>query len=347
MVQPIPRRWPVPAVWLRIRGESGRTVIMARSFSATDTLGLEMNENPDRVEISCESCGAKVVVEPLERTSRCPYCDSPSVLDRPATVDRPDPVFAIGFTVDRHRAESLVRAFLRRKRLAPPGLAAAAAEKVQGVYVPAYLYSAVAVSRYAARIGEDYWVTETSRDSKGRTQTRRKRKTELRDLRGPHRVYLGDVLVTASRGVSNDELETAEPYDLDELRRYTQGLVAGWSAEEPSLTRRESLELARGESTAKVGQLLRAFLPGDSVRGLDYETEFEEESADLTLLPMWVFAVRYAPEKPPIRLLVNGQTGEVWGKVPTSWTKIGIIAAVVLGLLTLPILVAMIAGLLG
>jgi len=306
-----------------------------------------MVESPGKVEISCESCGARVVVEPLQRTSRCPYCDSPSVLDRPATEDRPDPVFAIGFSVDRKRAESLVRDFLRRKKLAPFGLGRAVAERGQGVYVPAYLYSALAVTRYAARIGEDYWVTETVRDSKGRTQTRRKKKTELRDLRGPHWVYLGDVLVTASRGISNDELESAEPYNLGELRRYTQGLVAGWSAEEPSLTRRESLELARRESTAKVGHLLRAFLPGDSVRSLDYQTEFEEESADLTLLPMWVFAVRYDPGKPPIRLLVNGQTGEVWGRVPTSWAKIGIIAALVLGLLSLPVLVAMIAGLLG
>ena len=302
---------------------------------------------PEHFEISCESCGAKVIVEPLQRTSRCPYCDSPSVVDRPATEDRPDPVFAIGFSVERKRAEGLVRAFLRRKKLAPFGLERAAAEKVQGVYVPAYLYSALAVSRYGARIGEDYWVTETTRDSKGRSQTRRKRKTELRDLRGPHRVYLGDVLVTASRGITNDELECAEPYDLDELRRYKPGLVAGWNAEEPSLTRRESLELARGESTAKVGRLLRVFLPGDSVRGLDYQTEFEEENADLTLLPMWVFAVRYDPEEPPIRLLVNGQTGEVWGKVPTSWAKIGIVAAVVLGLLALPVLVATVAGIFG
>jgi len=300
----------------------------------------------DRVEVSCESCGAKVVVEPLQRTSRCPYCDSPSVIDRPATADRPDPVFAIGFAVDQKQADGLVRAFLKRKKMAPFGLARAFAEMVQGVYVPAYLYSAVASSSYAARIGEDYWVTETTRDSKGRTRTRRKRKTELRDLRGSHRTYLGDVLVTASRGVSNEELESAEPYDLDELKRYAPGLVAGWSSEEPSLTREDCLALARRESAAEVGRLLREFMPGDSVRGLDHQTTFEDESADLTLLPMWVFAVRYSQEKPPIRLIVNGQTGEVWGRVPTSWRKIGLVVAVVLGLLAVPILVAMIAGLL-
>lgn len=297
-------------------------------------------------ESSCESCGAKVIVGPLERTARCPYCDAPSVIDRPATADRPDPVFIIGFAVDRNRAGALVRAFLKRRKLAPFGLERAAAEKVEGVYVPAYLYSALAVSTYTARIGEDYWVTETVRDSKGRTRTRRTRKTELRDLEGPHRSYLGDVVVTASRGISNEELEAAEPYNLEELRRYTAGLVAGWLAEEPSMSRDESRALARGESTARVNGILRAFMPGDSVLGLDHRTEFENESSDLTLLPMWVFAVRYAPDKAPVRLLVNGQTGQVSGKVPTSWLKVGLIAAVLFGLLAVPALVAVIAGLL-
>jgi DNA-directed RNA polymerase subunit RPC12/RpoP len=346
MVQPTPYWWPVSGVCPRIRGGAARTVVMTHPFSAPATLGHDMDEVSDRVEISCTSCGAQVVVEPLERTARCPYCDSPAVVDRPATRDRPDPVFGIGFAADRKQAEGLVRAFLGSKKLAPSGLARAAAEKVEGVYVPAYLYSAVAFSSYAAHIGEDYWVTETVRDSRGRTSTRRRRKTELCELRGPHRTYLGDVLVTASRGVSNDELESVEPYRLEELQRYTPGLVAGWSAEEPSLTREECLALARRESSAKVGRLLRAFMPGDSVRGLDYRSDFELESADLTVLPLWVFAMRYAADRPPVRVLVNGQTGRVWGKVPTSWKKVGIIAAVVLGLLAVPVLLAIVAGLL-
>ena len=311
-----------------------------------DTLVTGMAEASQQLEISCESCGARIVVEAHLRTSRCPYCDSPSVIDRTATPDRPDPVFAIGFAINRHRAGDLVRGFLGRKKMAPFGLDRAAAEKVHGVYVPAYLYSALAVSSYEARIGEDYWVTEVSRDSKGRTRVRRRRKTELRDLQGPHRTYLGDVLVTASGGIANDEMESIEPYNLGELRTYMPGFVAGWISEEPSLARDECLLLARRESTARVGRLLRAFMPGDSVHGLQHETELEDERADLTLLPVWIFAMRYAADKPPVRVLVNGQTGKVWGKVLISWSKIGLIAAVVLGLLAVPVLVAVIAGLL-
>jgi hypothetical protein len=306
-----------------------------------------MTEAARQLEISCESCGARVVVDASLRTARCPYCDSPSVIDRTATVDRPDPTFAIGFGVDRQRAGRLVRAFLGGKLLAPFGLKRAAAEKVQGVYVPAYLYSALAHSRYSARIGEDYWVTTVTRDSKGKSSVRRERRTEIRGLQGPHRTYLGEVLVTASQGISNTEIEAIEPYRLEELRLYRPGLVAGWISEEPTLSWADCLSLARRESVSKVGRMLRAFMPGDSVVGLDHQTEFEHESADLTLLPVWVFAMRYAPDTPPVRVLVNGQTGKVWGKTPISWTKIGLAAAGALGLLAVAILIAMILGLVG
>jgi hypothetical protein len=63
------------------------------------------------------------------------------------------------------------------------------------------------------------------------------------------------------------------------------------------------------------------------------------------LLPVWVFAIRYDERKPPIRILVNGQTGKVGGKIPTSWAKVLKIAAAVLGFLSLAFLMALLVGL--
>lgn len=297
------------------------------------------------IEISCESCGAKVVLEPLLRTTRCLYCDSPSVVDRPATADRPDPVFVIGFAVDRNQAARLMREFIGRKKLAPTVLKRRAADKVTGVYLPTYLYSATASTTYSASIGEVYYTTEVSRDSKGRTRVKRKRRIEYCDLNGAHANYVGDVVVTASRGIPNDELEAIELYDFAGLRRYAPAVVSGWISEEPSLTRDECLHLARGESTRKIGGLLHQFMPGDSHQKLDHTTELADESVDLVLLPVWIFAIRYDPEKPPIRILVNGQTGKVGGTIPTAWGRVVKIAVAVLGLLSLPVLVAMLAGL--
>ena len=90
-----------------------------------------------RVEVSCRSCGAQILFGPLQRTARCPYCDSPSVVDRPATENRPGPVFGLGFAVTRDEAARRMRRWIRGRRMGPFGLKGRSAEKVKGVYVPA------------------------------------------------------------------------------------------------------------------------------------------------------------------------------------------------------------------
>lgn len=279
------------------------------------------------LELSCESCGAELVVEPIHRTARCPYCDSPSVIDRPATADRPDPAYVIGFAIDGNRARTLLRGYLKRRRWAPQSLRRATAERVEGVYLPAYLYSSIADSRFRASIGENYTVTEYDAKKKAR---RRVTKTEFRTLEGSHRCYSDDLVVTASKGIPNSELAAVEPFDLGGLRRFSSAMISGWTAEEPSLSRDASLELARQESRADVVRRLDAFMPGDSHNNLQSATELTDEAMDLTLLPIWVCAVRWRKDRPPIRLLVNGQTGKTAGDVPVSWAKIA--AAIGVGL---------------
>jgi hypothetical protein len=287
---------------------------------------------PDqRVEVSCRSCGAEILFEPLQRTVRCPYCDSPSVVDRPARRDRPDPSFGLGFTVTADEATRRLQQWIRGRRMAPFGLKKKTAEKVKGVYLPSYLYSATAHTTYEASIAERYEDDD------------REKRTEYRDLGGRHAAYVADILVTASRGIPNDEMEGIEPFDLGALRRYTPALVSGWISEEPSLTQEECRDLARKEATAHVGERLRAFMPGDGVRSLRHQTSLEDESIDLTLVPVWVSAIRYDEKKPPLRVLVNGQTGRVFGKVPFSWAKLGLIGG---GLLILIGLVRLLWGLL-
>jgi hypothetical protein len=248
------------------------------------------------------------------------------VVDRPATPDRPDPIFALGFTIDEHTARRALRRFIHRKRLAPPALKRRAFHRLEGVYLPSYLYSAVAESSYDAVIGEDY--TTVVFDGK---KVRTKRKTERRSLSGRFSGYVSDAVVTASATLSNHEVESLEPFELSALRRFSAALVSGWIAEEPSLDRETSLELARSECRAAMTAKLRRFMPGDSCLDLRHKTVFSNETTDLTLLPVWIAAVRHGDDK-LVRLLVNGQTGRVSGRIPVSWSKLGFLVAAIAGL---------------
>src|SRR5258708_14741257 len=137
--------------------------------------------------------------------------------------DRPNPAFVLAFVVGREQALGSVKMWIKRARgfLTHSGLRSAKVDDVRGVYVPAYLYGAVAHSRYSASIGENYTVTHTSTDSQGRSITTTETRTEHYTLMGAHSAYVRDVVVTASRGVGNQELECVEPFDLRALVRYT------------------------------------------------------------------------------------------------------------------------------
>lgn len=278
------------------------------------------------MDLECQSCGAKLVVAPELRTAECPYCASPSVVERPHTPDRPTPTFVLGFSLAREQAGERAREWLRtRHPWAPSRLKHATLQELRGLYVPAWLYSALAHCEYSASIGENYTEQETYTTLENGKMVTKKRtvvRTEWRPLQGHLAEYVPDVLVTASRGLPNEELEHVEPFDLRLLARYEPALLAGWIAEEPSLTYAQCLELARREAVAHLERRLKHFMPGDSHQELKYQPRLEQESLDAVLVPVWVLAARYDPKAPPLRVLVNGQTGEVYGRVPVSWVKV-------------------------
>ena len=276
------------------------------------------------ITLQCQECGAELVLGQY-RTTVCPYCACPTVVERPAAPDRPNPAFVLPFTVTREHATAAVRRWQSRLRLVRRSLDQATIEEIKGVYVPAYLYSAVCSAQYQAEIGENYTVVETyttTVNGKTVTRTRTRTKTEWRFLSGEHAAYATDLVVTASRGLPNAELEHIEPFDLRTLRRYGAPLVSGWLVEEPSLTLAECTALAREEAQRQEAARLEAFMPGDSHRGLTFTMSLRDETIDPILVPVWVLAIRPEPSLPAVRVVANGQSAEVWGPERLSPVKI-------------------------
>lgn len=280
------------------------------------------------LDARCDACGAALTIGAAQRTERCPFCDAPSVVTHPASPGRSQPTFAIGFSLERDDAVRAVAHWLREQRATRFGPTPGVVERVTGVYLPAYLYSSTALSEYQASIGETYRTLGIERDDDGGASIGRKEKTEYRDLAGRRMAYVADILVSASRGLPNPEIDAIEPFDLGRVRRYVPALVAGWTSEEPTLTLDDCLQVARTEAHARVERELHRFMPGDEIRALRHQTRFVNETLDLVLVPVWVCAVRHHARKPPVRVLVNGQTGRVGGVIPFSWAQLGLVAAI-------------------
>jgi hypothetical protein len=292
---------------------------------------------------ACQHCGAGLAFAGV-RTETCPYCGSPNFVERPPAVFQPRPELAVAFTGDAAVARRRLDGWLgSRTWFADARIKRARVEDLRGVYLPAYLYSAVAHSDYTASIGEQYTETETyeTTDAQGKkkTETRSVTRTEYRPLAGRHVGYISDVIVSASAGLPNAALQAIQPYDLLQLRRYTPAVVAGWIAEEFSRDPDVCLRVSRSEALDEIGLRLRRFMPGDSHSDLSWRTTLQWESLVPVLVPVWVLAVRYRDDRPALRVVINGQSGAIAGKVPLAWWKIAlalvIVAAVIAAIIAL------------
>jgi len=297
------------------------------------------------VTFACGHCGAGLQFAGV-RTETCPYCASPNFVERPPAANQPRPELVVAFTGDASVARRKLDLWLgSRTWFADARIKRARVEDLRGVYLPAYLYSAVAHTEYTASIGEHYTELETyeTTDAEGtkKTETRSVTRTEYRSLSGQHVGYVTDVIASASAGLAHRELQAIEPYDFLALRRYSPAVVAGWIAEEFARAPDDCRRVSRGEAVDEVGQRLRRFVPGDSHSDLAWRTTVSWESLDPILVPVWVLAVRYRDDKAPLRVVINGQTGAIAGKVPLAWWKVSlaiIVAAAVIGAVILAIL---------
>jgi hypothetical protein len=271
---------------------------------------------------ACGQCGAGLAFDGV-LTASCPYCASPSFVERPPAAGQPEPRFVVTFAGDANGARrSLERWLGSRTWFADPALRRARVADLRGIYVPAYLYSAVAHADFNASIAEHYTETETRTKDDGTTETRTVTRTEYRPLSGRHLSYVTDVVVSASRGLTHGELGAIEPFDFRTMRRFAPALITGWIAEEFSRDADDCRVATHGEALEQIGMRLRRFMPGDGFSDLHWRAAIHWEAMDPVLVPVWVFAVRYRDERPPLRVAINGQTGKIAGKVPLSWPRI-------------------------
>ncbi len=282
------------------------------------------------VSKQCPQCGAAVDLPPEQIASLCAFCESPLVEGEGVTeqIDQVAP-----FDVERQVAGSLLSQHLQDRWFIPESLRhAGQPEELRGVLVPFWCYDATTRSDWTARQGIHWYRTETyttTVNGKRVTKTRRVKETEWFDTAGSHVATYTDHLVSGSRGLSEPESNELEPFDVGRALPSAPGLLAGWTAERPTVPRSEAARTANQELADLENRAIADFIPADVVRGVHNTTSMEVSALKLVMLPVWVGTYRHADEV--LRLLVNGQTGEVVAKLPKSWPKIiALVTAIVL-----------------
>ncbi len=284
---------------------------------------------PAGVVRRCPQCAAVVQMPPGALSDRCSYCATPLVDEQAgaAAIER-----VVPFRLDAQGAAEALRQRLRRAWLAPAALRKAMRpDRVDGVLVPFWSIRAAVRTRYRARAGFWWWETITTTeivDGKPVTRTRRVRRTEWFPLEGTHAAELEGHLVSASRGLPEHESNALEPFDLDKGVDWAPEAVAGWRAELPGVPEEVAREVACREIEALEARAIRGFVPADEVSVEHLSCDVRFRGMERVLLPVWIAV--YGRGEGAVRLLVNGQTGKVAGRLPIAWGRVFAIGLVVL-----------------
>jgi ribosomal protein S27E len=287
----------------------------------------------EALQVSCDGCGSMVVFQPPEVAGTCPFCGA-TIVTQPKAADpliAPDGILPA--KVPKKAAQTEVRAWIESRWFAPSALKRLAQQEgIAGVYLPFWDYAADTNSRYRGARGVYYWVTETYEESDGQggrvQRTRQVQQTSWSPAAGEASHNFDNVLIAATRSVTESRLDALQPWDMNLLCGYEPQYLAGFKAQRYQLELPAGFEKAKSVMAEAINEDVRADIGGNEQRVDGIDTEYTNVTFQHLLLPVWIGAYRFQGKI--YQVLVNARTGEVQGERPYSVWKIAMLVAAVL-----------------
>jgi hypothetical protein len=271
--------------------------------------------------LNCKNCGAVTNVPKDQLTVACDFCGSHNVNEEAHETRAIRPQAIAPFRVEKNKAIEAFRSWIGKGWFHPNDLKKVGdLDTLHAVYLPFWTYDAHTASSWSAMSGYHYYETETYTDSQGNRQTRQVQKTRWVPSSGYYEQFFDDVMVVASKGITQNRMERILPFELNRLVNYDPQYLLGKSAEVYALDVKEGFRVADGIMDEHIRREIVRRIPGDTYRDLSISTRKDGVTFKHILLPIWIAAYIYAGKS--FQVIVNGQTGKISGEKPLSAWKI-------------------------
>ena len=291
--------------------------------------GSDLNSDPPRNEwgddaagmkaYSCPSCGAELICDESTAATSCPYCGNPTVVPGQFSGSlKPD--YVIPFKIEREKAIEALKAHYKGKLLLPKVFASQnQIEKIQGVYVPFWLFDGEAegsvtydTTRDRSYIRGDYRITETDHFVVDRAGS----------------IAFERVPVDASSKMPDDYMDSIEPYDYSALKPFSTAYLPGYLADKFDVSVEESRERADNRFSQSFRDAMQSTVLGyTTVIPRSADISINRGNVGYALMPVWLLSTRWHGKS--YLFAVNGQTGKLVGDLPMDKAKYwGLFAAI-------------------
>lgn len=283
--------------------------------------------------VTCKQCGATTQLGEGKVSTKCPFCGSTFVVPQEESRKLIKPEGVVPFQFDKNSANQKFVKWVSRGFFRPSALKkSASVSNISGAYIPYFTYDAQAFSRWSGESGTYYYTTESYTvmvDGRPQHRTRQVRHVRWTWKSGTHQAFYDDILICASKGLAGGLTKKIEPFNTKAIVPYSDGLLAGFDAEEYSTDPRDGWNQATQVMLSAERQECSRMLDGDTQRFLQVSTQLSQATFKHILLPIYIASYQYGGK--PWRFLVNGQTGEVQGEAPIDWKKVLLVVGLVAG----------------
>lgn len=312
--------------------DQGNDKVVEQSLhDAMEVASSFIPEEVDKKVFDCQNCGSKVMVESDQVKVGCGFCGSKNINLEAYDHQYIQPVGIVPFYISRFEAEKIFAKWLKQGVFHPNKLKRlAAVEDLHGIYIPFWTYDAETESSWRGEAGHYYYETRRVRVN-GKMQTKQVRKVRWTYRTGRLSHFFDDVLVVASGGLVQKDIERVLPFQLKEVVNFDPKLMAGWESEIYSLEVDDGYQVADKIMDNKIRNMCSAQLGGDTQRNLYIESGKSAQTFKHIVLPLWLCSYMYNNKL--YHFTINGQTGKVYGQKPLSWAKITLTIILVLAII--------------
>lgn len=273
-------------------------------------------DNEGKRQYRCPSCGATLVTDIYTAATTCAYCGSPNIIEEQVDEQfKPDVV--LPFQIERKEAEAKLKAWCKNGLLTPSDFLErnAVKTKLQGIYVPFWVYDIATDARIAASCEK----IRVSRS--GNTETTKRYKYHVKRA---GKSTFAKIPRDASKRMDNKKMDLLEPFQQDKAKTFSGAYLSGYSAERYSETKDEVYDRAKEIAVQYAVDELRETIMGyDTVSITAEHVEECCTNVEYALYPVWHYEYMYHNKL--YEFMLNGQTGKVVGKPPVSLGKLAFV----------------------
>lgn len=259
--------------------------------------------------IQCDGCGGAVGVVIGKPDPACLFCGSTALVPLDPDREIEHPQASISFVIEQEIADKAFRTFARSSYFYPPAIRSASLH-LRPLLVPAWRWSGSMETYYTGL---------------KRAATR----SGKAPVAGALRLVFNQIVVPASKTLSQAEVNGLGRWEEEAMQPFTEETSeVPWEIAEVS---REAARNAAIREMERRGERMITSQEGlikTLTSGIPHDIEGEP-----VLLPVWIGAYRHKDIS--YRVLVNGQTGKLYGKAPTDWLRVAAAAFAVLVLVGL------------